>query len=477
MSTPGVRRWHLGSGTRVLAVHGLVLGLVLGAVTFEVVHGFSVHYTHTIVADLSEEGFEYAHAAAHRPAGQGMEAFSRSYLQAHVLGRGHLVVVGLSGQASLASSGGRVLASSPLVAAWLSRPPARSQLENVQVGTTTYLVLASPIRTPNGTTIGVLVAAADLEHLRNERNQVLILAGVEAGIALAVALLSSFLVLRRVLRTVGAVTQAAVEANVANLSARFIAEGADDEVGRLTAAFDGMLERIAAGLDAQRQLLSDVSHQLRTPLTVARGHLEVLERNPAPEHSEVAETTATVISELTRMATLIDRLLLLGRSFSPDFIEEGPVDLRMFMGELVDTARVLAERQWTLGEVPDVVIEVDGPKLRGALLNLVDNSVKATNPGDVISLAARYNGEVVINVSDTGLGIALEAQQEVFERFRRAGGRQGSGLGLAIVKAVAEAHGGRVDLHSAEGVGTSIDIVIPAGRVHHSITDTQEEKL
>ncbi|MHB1988627.1 MAG: sensor histidine kinase [Acidimicrobiales bacterium] len=478
-SRPFERRWgRLGSGTRVLLVHGMALGIVLGAVTFEVVHGFSVHYTHTIVSDLSEEGSEYAHAAAERPVGQAMDAFSRSYLQTHVLARGHFVLIGLTGQPALASSGARLLASSKTVAAWLSHPPIHSQLRSVHAGSTTYLVLASPIRTSGGVTIGVLVAAADLAHLQAERNQVLLLAGVEAAIALAVALLSSFLVLRRVLSTVGAVTRAAVDASVGDLNARFGAHRADDEVGRLTAAFDAMLERISAGLEAQRQLLADVSHQLRTPLTVARGHLEVLERNPDPERIDVAETTATVIGELARMATLVDRLLLLGRSFSPDFIDAGPVAVRVFMAELFESASVLAERRWILSELPDIVVMIDGAKLRGALLNLVDNAVKATGADDTIELRVRYEGDVVFSVSDTGTGIALDAQQEVFDRFKRAGSadQRGSGLGLAIVKAVTEAHGGRVHLDSTEGGGTTVDVVLPPSCVWWGLSDDEEDE-
>ncbi|MHB1999307.1 MAG: sensor histidine kinase [Solirubrobacteraceae bacterium] len=459
---------RVGAGTRVLAVHGIVLVAVLAAVTVEVVHGFSSHYTHTIVSDLSEEGPEYAHAAAQRPHGQGIAAFSRAYLQTHLLVAGHLLVVGLRGHPTLASPGGQALASRPTVASWLAAPPVHSQLEEVRAGAPTYLVLASPIRTASGSTIGVLIAAANLEGLQTQREQVLLLAGAEAAVAVAAALLSSFLVMRRLLRTVGAVTRAAVEASAGDLGARLGAEGgADDEVGRLRAAFDAMLERIAAGLDAQRQLLSDVSHQLRTPLTVARGHLEVLERNPAPERAEVSETTARVIVELGQMSTLVDRLLLLGRSSAPDFVEAEPVALRAFMGELFAAARVLAERRWTLQQVPDVIVLVDAAKLRGALLNLVDNAVKATTPGDAIELRARCDRGLIFSVADTGAGIAVQAQRDVFERFRRAGPARGggAGLGLAIVKAVAEAHRGRVRLHSAEGDGTTVEVVLPASCV------------
>ncbi len=473
------RGWHLGTGARVLVVHGVVLVVVLGAVTVEVVHGFSSHYTHTIVSDLSEEGPEYASAAAQRPGGQGMEAFSRSYLQTRVLAAGHLLVVALKGQPALASPGGKMLTAHPPVAGWLAAPPARSQLEDVRAGTTSYLVLVSPIRTASGSMIGVLVAAASLAGLQAQRDQVLLLAGAEAGIAVVAALLSSFLVMRRLLRTVGAVTRAAVEASVGDLGARLGAEGgADDEVGRLRAAFDGMIERIAAGLDAQRQLLSDVSHQLRTPLTVARGHLEILERNPAPERAEVTQAAATVIGELGQMSTLVERLLLLGRSFAPDFVEAEPAALRAFMGEVFAAARVLAERRWTLCEVPDVVVVVDSAKLRGALLNLVDNAVKATAPGDAIELGARLDPELVYWVADSGSGIAAGDQAEVFDRFRRAGpsGQKGAGLGLAIVKAVTEAHGGRVRLQSVEGQGTTVEVVLPASCVRPLPADEEDAR-
>ncbi|MST31603.1 HAMP domain-containing protein [Acidimicrobiaceae bacterium USS-CC1] len=451
----------------MLVVHGVLLVAVLGTVTVEVVHGFSSHYTHTIVTDLSEEGPEYARAAAQRPAGQTMEAFSRGYLETHVLAGGHLLVVGLRGQAILASAGAGALASRPTVAGWVVAPPLRSELRDVAVGTSRYLVLASPIRTTGGSTVGVLVAAASLAGLAAQRDQVLLLAAGEAVVAVAAGLLSSFLVMRRLLHTVGAVTEAAVAASVGDLGGRLGGApgegGAGDEVGRLRAAFDQMRERIAAGLDAQRQLLSDVSHQLRTPLTVARGHLEVLARNPAPERAEMVETTARVIAELEGMSVLVDRLLLLGRSFAPDFVEAAPVALRAFMGDLFAAARVLAERGWALAAVPDVVVVVDGPKLRGALLNLVDNAVKATGTGDGIELGARCATEVAFWVTDTGSGIAAAAQGEVFGRFRRSGssGRQGTGLGLAIVEAVAEAHGGRVGLHSVEGRGTTVEIVLP----------------
>lgn len=456
--------WWPGTTGRLLLVHGIALSVVLGAVLFEVVQGFSAHYTQTMETDLAEEAPEYARAAALRPSGQGMEAFTHAYLQTHVLPNGHVLIVDLSGQPALGTAGAARLVAAPVVSRWLVDPPAHSELRTVEAGGQSYLVLASPIQAAGSSRIlGVLVAAADQQHLQAQRNQVLILAGTEAAVALLAALLSAFLLLRRVLRTVGEVTRAAVEASQGDLQIRLSRGASDDEVGRLTRAFDGMLARISESMEAQRRLLSDVSHQLRTPLTVALGHLEVLRRSPSSDPVESAETTTMVMDELQRMALLIDQLLLLGRSLSPDFIEVDRVDLRAFMADLFEASRVLGDRRWSLGEVPDEVLIVDGAKLRGALLNLVDNAVKATGPGDPIELEVGGEEGIVFTVRDSGEGIAPEVQPSVFERFRRAGRseRPGSGLGLAIVKAVAEAHGGGVELESAPGRGTTVRIVLP----------------
>ncbi|MHB8244157.1 MAG: sensor histidine kinase [Acidimicrobiales bacterium] len=461
-SPPRRRRRRLGTTTRLLLVHGLALSAVLGVVLLQVVRDFTSHYQTTTVIDLSEEVLEYVHAASLRPSGQGLEAFSRYYLQTHLLPSNHVVLVALPHEPVLGSTGSLGLARSPAVARLLARAPAHSELTTVSLGLTSYMVLASPIRM-GGKTVGSFVAAADLARLAAARNQVVDLASIEAAIALLVALASAYLLLRRVLRTVGAVTDAAVEASHGDLDRRLGEGGPDDEVGRLARTFDDMLDRISATVVSQRRLLSDVSHQLRTPLTVARGHLEVLRRAGVHDAADVAETTEVVIDELAHMATLVDRLLMLGRSLEPDFIELDRVDLRAFMADLFEAVRVLDDRRWSLSPVPDVVILADEAKLRGALLNLVDNAVKATVAGDAIELQARANDEVVIAVVDTGRGIAPDLREMVFERFARPGATndRGSGLGLAIVKAVAEGHGGRVELDSELGRGTRVNIVLP----------------
>ncbi len=460
-SSPARRR--LGSTSRLLAVHGVAVALVLGVVLKGVIRDFSAHYQRTLTTDLAEEAPEYGQAASARPAGQSLEAFSRSYLQTHLLPSDHVLVVGLASQPTLGSSGSAALATSPVVVGWLAHPPRRTVDQVITLRHASELALASPIAA-GGKVVGVLVSAANLQGLRSQVGQVALVGGMEAAVALLIAMGSAFLLLRRVLRMVAAVTDAAMQAGRGDLERRLGEGGADDEVGRLARAFDVMLSRISDGIQAQRRLLAEVSHQLRTPLTVASGHLEVLKRAGSSDPDEVSETVSLVLDELRQTAALVDRLLLLGHALEPDFIEVDRVDLRAFLGDLLEAARVLADRRWTLRPVPDVVVLVDLAKLRGALLNLVDNAVRATRQGDVIELSARCGAGLFLTVHDSGSGIAPEAQDAVFERFRsgRADGQRGAGLGLAIVKAVAEAHGGQVHLESTPGQGTTVTISLPA---------------
>ena len=464
------RRPALGTVGRLLVLHGTVVALVLGVVLVQVIHDFTAHYQSALQAQLTAEMSGYTEAFAGRPPGQSLEAFSNGYLLTHPVPPGEVVLIGLLHQPSLGSGNAVQFARVPLVRRWLASPPARPESVQVASGSVTYLTLASPI-TLGRSTEGVMVAAASLARLQAEANQVALLAAAEAAVALVVALASAYLILRRLLRAVGTLTDTAVEASQGDLTRRIGYQGVDDEVGRMAAAFDIMLSRISATVASQRQLLADVAHQLRTPLTVAKGHLEVLHRSGTEDPHEVSETTALVVEELSQMSSLVDQLLLLGHSLEPDFIQPEPVDLRSFMADLGAAFTVLADRNWVLAEVPDAVVLVDQAKLRGALLNLIDNSVKATGVGDSIRLAAACDGNLVFSVSDTGQGIAPGLQAAAFDRFRRLGpqNQRGSGLGLAIVKAVVEGHGGYVQLESALGQGTTITLVLPAACLPASV--------
>ncbi|MHB1536332.1 MAG: sensor histidine kinase, partial [Acidimicrobiales bacterium] len=301
------------------------------------------------------------------------------------------------------------------------------------------------------------------------RTRVLQLAIGEGLITLLAAIVSVYVLLRRLLGSVYRLTRTARDIGLrGELDVRLGDQRTGDEVGEMGATFDAMIDKIDIAMSVQRRLLADVSHQLRTPLTVMRGHLEVMCRGPLDDPAEARATVGVVVDQLDHMQALVERLLLLGRSLEVDFAELVPVDLRAMLADIADAAEVLAPRRWRVGPIPDVVLRADLDKLRGAVLNLIDNAVKATQPGDTIRLSATLEGGageafVDILVDDSGPGIPPEERDRVLGRFSRpsAGDSHGTGLGLAIVEAVARAHGGRASVGDSPLGGCRVTIRLP----------------
>lgn len=247
-----------------------------------------------------------------------------------------------------------------------------------------------------------------------------------------------------------------------DLAGRIPVEGTD-EVAELAATLNSMLGRLDDAFAGQRAFLDDVGHELRTPLTVVRGHLELLDDNPV----ERQKTLDLVLDELDRMSRHVDDLLLLARAERPDVLRLRPVELRELLEGVLARVRPLGDRTWRIDPPAESAIVADPDRLTQALVNLADNAVRHTPEGGLIELGARISeGEACLWVRDEGAGIPPEDQERVFERFARGRDRrtretQGSGLGLAIVAAIARAHGGRVELASTPGEGSTFSLVIP----------------
>ena len=459
---------RFGSATRLAAFLALLLAAILSITAFETERVFANQSMAATTRSLVSEVDSYEKAAS-GTAGPGLAATTISYLQSRVLPQGETIMVELSDGRKLGSAGSAPLLRTQTIQAMLGRPPAFTRSYRSTLGGVDTLYLVAPMRT-GSRPFGTMIVAADLSQLHSDQNRVLVLVVGEALIALVGAVAGAYLLLRRLLRNVGRITTTAASIESGELDRRLGDQGTDDEVGQLAATFDSMLDRLEAAMTVQRRLLSDVSHQLRTPLTVARGHLEVLARQRSVSLPEVRETSAVVIDELDHMRALVERLLLLGRALEPDFLEVEHLDLRTFLSDLFDAAKVLASRDWSLPPVPDLVLDVDVAKLRGAMLNLIDNAVKATAPSDTIQITACLDPDrssLSLAVEDSGPGIPDDKLASVVERFGRLGSadHEGSGLGLAIVGAVAEAHGGAFELGRSELGGCRAAIVLPRDRV------------
>jgi signal transduction histidine kinase len=357
---------------------------------------------------------------------------------------------------------------STLVRQWLKTPPSRTAVLSTDIAGRPTEVVAAPIFAGHQV-VGTFIATSDLSGFAKERSREIRLSISEGVIALLAGVLSTFLLLRRLLRKVGWITTTADEIGSGNLDQRLGDQGSNDEVGELAQTFDAMLDRLQAVMVAQRRLLSDVSHQLRTPLTAARGHLEVLGRGSVDNADEVRETLDVVIDQIDHTRSVVERLLMLGHAMEPDFLDTRPTELRRLLDEVHAAVKVLARRDFVPPQAPDLAVEVDVEKLRGALMNLVDNAVRATHDDDTIALvaAADYENDVLrLSVEDSGPGIPQSEREAVVQRFKRPGARDrdGSGLGLAIVKAVAEAHGGWIEIGTSSYGGARVTMVLPFTR-------------
>jgi two-component system OmpR family sensor kinase len=226
-----------------------------------------------------------------------------------------------------------------------------------------------------------------------------------------------------------------------------------------------MWDENARLLTAQRRFLQDASHHLRTPVTIALTHAELLARELTSEQE--LRDVQMVIGEMTRLRRLSERLLVIAASEDPDFLRSEPVALDEFALEVIERWQPTAPRRWRLGRLDAATVMADRERLGLAVDALLENAVKFTSADDAIelSVASDLAGGVRLGVSDTGSGIPAEELPRVFDRFRSTGNgdrrTRGTGLGLALVRAVARAHGGSVTVRSTLDQGSDFEILLP----------------
>jgi two-component system, OmpR family, sensor kinase len=470
-------RWRRGIRPRVVVAYVVLVAtglLVANLVVRQVLLG---RLDRTVEAALTQEVEELRQLAdgvdpaTGEPFAGDVAAIFDTFLRRNVPADGEAFYTVVDGEGYLTSfePPDRRLLNHPEVAAVVADATTATRLD---VGTDAgpARVLVVPLEQDQGDSAdpeprGVFVVALFTADERAEIDQALAVVGIVSLVVVLASSVAAWSLAGRVLRPVARLTDTATRITETDLSARIPVEG-QDELARLTGTFNSMLDRLEHAATSQRQFLNDIAHDLRTPLTIVQGHLEMLSDDP----EERADTLALVADELDRMGRYVSDLLVLAKAEQPDFLHLGLVDVGEWVQDLHAKASGLGEASIVLGEVPPpgvLVAEADGDRLTQAALNVIVNAVQQTAADDEIRISASARlGDLVVSIADTGPGIGPELVTSLFERTTRGDSsrrsrREGTGLGLAIVRAITEAHGGSVSVDTEPGRGSTFHLTIP----------------
>ncbi len=340
----------------------------------------------------------------------------------------------------------------------------------VSAGDESFRVRTVPIERDSRVS-GVLEVGQSQDDVSDTLQTLLLILGVAYPVTLVVASFGGAFLAGRALSPIDRLTRLARRISAEDLGQRLDLRLPDDEVGRLARTFDEMIARLDEAFRRQRQFTADASHELRTPMTVIKGQIEVaLQRERDPQ--AYRQVLQAVNEEVDRMIRLVGSLLTLARADAGQIpITLEPVSLPDVVGAAIEQVQPLASRRGVdlqLSSSRPVTLRADDDLILQLLLNLLDNAIKYTAAGGQVTVGWNANGrDVELWVRDTGSGIAREHLTRLFERFyrvdkARSRAEGGSGLGLAISRWIAEAHGGSISVESALGRGSTFTVRLPA---------------
>ena len=462
-SSPPHRRAHLSIRARVVATFAILLVVALVVATGAIGRVLHQQYDQRIDEELvrTVEGIRRQVAPDASSATSG-DATLRDAIAAHLetlaprSDEGVLAI--LDGKAALTTSWSSTrLDDLDAVAVWSTLTTSRTGEIETPAGPARFV--ATPIANSSGTLGQIVVVrfvGVERAQLDDTIQTVALILLIILGAAILVAWGSAGRALRPVHRLAGTVREVV---DLGTLGTRVDADG-HDEVADLGRAFNEMLDHLEGAFASQQEFIDGVGHDLRTPITIVRGHLELLDDDPV----ERRRTVKLVLDELDRMDRLVEDLRLIARAQRPDFLRLEYVQIGDLTRDLVANASALAPRDWRLGQVDGAVLVADPDRLVEALVNIIENAVHVTQEGDVIEISCVVEaGSARISVADSGPGISDAEREQIFLPSVRGRHNEpgGTGLGLAIAMSIAQAHGGTIVLESSAR-GATFGLCVPS---------------
>jgi heavy metal sensor kinase len=379
------------------------------------------------------------------------------------------LVVALYGPAGQQLAGGGRQPVGVVAAAMNDLPRDERSIRTISAGGDEWRVLTAPL-VDAGTVVAVVQVARSEHDVEVALRQLRILLALAVPATLLVAVAGGLFLAGRALNPIDRITRAAAQIGAEDLSRRLAAEGGPDEVGRLAATFDQMLERLDHAFQRERRFTADASHELRTPLALSISQAEVALSRPRSV-AEYRRVIASMADDSRRMSRLVAGMLTLARAdVGEEPLSAEPLDLGELVDDVVTAMQPLARSRGvslTRRGAASAVVAGDQTRLTQLLVNLLDNALKYTSAGGTVGVSVELcDATALLRVADNGVGIAAEHLPHLFERFYRVDrGRArlegGVGLGLAICQWIARAHGGDVAVASTPGKGTSFTVSLP----------------
>ncbi|PKQ29620.1 MAG: hypothetical protein CVT60_04395 [Actinobacteria bacterium HGW-Actinobacteria-10] len=461
------RRGMSASARVSLAVVGV---LIVGVAVVSVLAYLSMRGAMAANADDALLREVQAYSAAIKPVNvdddRSLREASRAYLQGRSAAEGMAMVL------VVRFADGRVLSNSPVN---LENAPANDSLLDVETARrrfatfmfegTEYRSATAPVQGTGGP-VAVFQAATPTTALGTiSRDFAVALMLTSIAVVLVGAVVATFAA-HRALRPLTSMAHDASRITHSSLEERVSYEGPADELGSLADSLNDMLCRLENSFDIQRRFIADASHELRTPVAVIRGHVDML-RRPGQSDADRAEEIRVIDDEIARMQRLLDDLLALARVQAPPMRDFQPLLVPTMLEEITARAASLGTRDFRRRCELDLWVQGDPDALEQALQNIVRNAVEHTSEGDTIELACSGDDDlVVIEISDDGPGIPEQDLSRVFDRFFRAPGPRpsgsgGSGLGLAIARQIIQSHCGTVSAANRVTGGAVFRVELP----------------